>query len=403
MLFCGGLATAALVWPAASARGQIPTPQPSEAATRMAQPSQDDSFPALQHRLADAMAKGDLERAAAVAEHQHTLFPNEMKATADLGDVYLARGDAERAEPLLRAAITQPSTLYTNSIAPVLGEIYENLGQIALAKGQAQDAISQLQRAVDYSPTSARPRFLLAAAFAVVGETERSAREVRAAFDIDSSVARVSDYLLLARSLRLSNNLPAAAQAVDAGIERFPHDVDLRVERAAMLRARKQTAESLCELIYVQMLLHAGDPRTAALATEISGIRAEADAPSSADGPTELKSLFSYLDDAGTGQYDEALPTIQEVAATDPGFVPHLLLARAFAETGRMAEAEHVLQDLVTRDPSSVPALAELAGVLFAEGRSEAATQIVDRARAIDPENVRLREVMQSWHVVGSQ
>ena len=53
-----------------------------------------------------------------------------MKATADLGDVYLARGDAERAEPLLRSAITQPSRLFTNSPAPVLGGIYANLGQL---------------------------------------------------------------------------------------------------------------------------------------------------------------------------------------------------------------------------------------------------------------------------------
>ena len=50
-----------------------------------------------------------------------------------------------------------------------------------------------------------------------------------------------------------------------------------------------------------------------------------------------------------------------------------------------------------SEDPSSVPALAELAAIMFAEGRRDAARQLVDRARRLDAENARLREVLETW------
>jgi tetratricopeptide (TPR) repeat protein len=410
MFLAGCLLAAATVWhPAPAAGSQIPTPHtadPTRPAPRPVSPAQppiqiapqDDSFASLQRRLAEAMQKNDLAGAVTIAERQHRLFPNEMKATADLGDVYLARGDADRAEPLLRAAITQPSKLYTSNVAPVLGGIYANLGQISLAKGHAQDAIGQLQRAVDYAPTAARPRFLLASAFAIAGEADRSTREIRAAFDIDSTAARPGDYVLLARSLRRSGNLTAANDAVEAAVKRFPLDIDIRVERAELLRARKRSGEALCDLLYAQMLAPANDPRLAPVADAITQLRNEAEAASADDPDPELVSLLSYLDDASTGQYDEALPTIADVVAADPQSpVTRLLLGRAYLETGRMAEAERVLTELVDQDPSNVPALAELARLYFAEGRSGAASRTVARARSVAPDNPRLREIIDAW------
>ncbi len=392
-LLCGGaLATALVCHAAPPTRAQIPTPRATEAVS-----SQDESFPSLQRRLADAIAKGDRDQAIAIAERQHTLFPEEMKATADLGDAYLTRGDAERAEPLLRAAITQPSRLYTNNVAPVLGTIYANLGQIALARGQAKEAITHLQRAVDYAPTAARARFMLASAFAVTGDADRSLREIRAAFDIDRSAAQPDDYLLLARALNRSGNVTAAIDAMESAVKRYPFDADMRIELAAMLRAGRRSTGALCELLYAQMLIHPGDPHAPAIADGIAQIRAELDV-ATPEPPPDLEMLFSYLDDASTGQYDEALPTIQEVVGVNPSaFVPRLLLGHTYAATGRLGAAEALLTRLVVEDPSSVPALAELANLYFTQQRADSARRIIDQALKLDPENPRLREVVEAW------
>jgi tetratricopeptide (TPR) repeat protein len=400
LLGCGLAASGFVCRPAAAqiptrrAEGTAPATKPAETPKPVAQ---EDTFPALQRGLADAITQGDLARAVAIAERQHKLYPNEMKATADLAGVYLARGDEDRAEPLLRAAIGQQNKLYTSGSTTVLGTIYANLGQIALDKGRTQDAISSLQRAVDYAPTTARARFLLASAFALSGETERSSREIRAAFDIDSSAARASDYLLLVEALRRAGNATAAAEAIETAVKRYPLDPALRAESADVLQARKQPVAALGELLYARMLVPIGDAQTAALTDKIAQLRAEAEA-ATPDPDPQLEALFSYLDDAATGQYDEALPTIQDVVSADPtAFVPRLLLARAYVETGRLAEAERVLDQLVAEDPSSAPALAELANIYFAESRPEAGRRAASRARSLAPATPRLKEIAELW------
>lgn len=399
----GAVAAAALVWTALSA--QIPTPRPTDPVrpgpvAPVAPPqteTREDSFTSLQRRLSEAMARGDIAGAIAIAERQHRLFPNEMKATADLGDVYLVRGDATRAEPLLRSAITQPSKLFTSSPAPVLGAVYANLGQISLDRGRTADAIQQLQRAVDYAPTAARARFLLASAFAASGDAERSSREIRAAFDVDSSVARAGDYLLLARSLRRAGNTAAATEALGRALGRYPLDIALRLEAAAAHRARKEPVAALYELLYAEMIFRPDTPETRAVATAIAELRAETDAAAEPDPRLDL--VFAYIDDATTGQHDEALPTMHELLLLEPAApaVPRLLLARSYRATGRMSEAERTLLGLLDETPSNVPAIVELADLYFAEGRRQAALRLVARARQFGPDTTRLRDVMEQW------
>ena len=345
------------------------------------------------------MTRGDVAGAIAIAERQHRLFPNEMKATADLGDAYLARGDASRAEPLLRSAITQQSRHFTSSTGPVLGAIYANLGQISLDRGRPQEAIQQLQRAVDYAPTAARARFLLASAFAMAGDAERSNREIRAAFDVDDSVARAGDYLMLARAFRGAGNAAQASEALERAVSRFPTDVALRLEAAATHMTRKRPVAAMYELLYARMILRPDASPAQAQAVEdgIAALRAEAEAARDPDQRLDL--IFAYLDDASTEQHDEALPTLQELLGleTESTLVPRLLLARGYRATGRMAEAERTLLTLLDETPSSVPAMVELAEIYFAQGRREAALRLVARARQYGPDTARLRDVMAVW------
>lgn len=429
-LLCCALAVGA-VWGSAPVSGQIPTtrprtttqsPPPAGSAPKSSAASEPDgaakpdgpaarpgqtpprdapagsTFVELQGQIADAIRQGQLGRALTLAERQRTLYPNEMKASADLAGVYLLRGDAARAEPVLRAAITQKNALYSGNVQSLLGEIYTSLGQIALDSRRPTDAISFLLRAVDNAPTASRARYLLAAALDMSGDPERASREIRAAFDVDSASARPADYRLLARTARATGDAKAAVTSLFQATARFPMDVSLRMDYAASLVDAKQPTRALFELLYLKSVLRADAPQHSEIDGRIEKLRAEAEASKPEPEP-QLEAMFSYLADAESEQHDSALPTIQYVVAMDEGssVVPLLLLGRSLKATGRFGEAERVLLALAEREPQSVPILAELADLYYAEGRLEGARRVVDRAEKVDPQNPRLVAVTTYW------
>lgn len=375
-----------------------PKPGAAPAQTPPKDPPAGSTFPELQGQIADAIKQNQLGRALTIAERQRNLYPNEMKASADLAAVLLLRGDTARAEPLLRAATTQKSVLYTGSSAALLGEVFTSLGQIALEGGRPADAIAALLRAVDNAPTATRARYLLASAFDRSGDTGRASREIRAAFDVDPAAARPADYRLLAKAAKASGNAKAAAAALGDAVRRFPTDVSLRLDYAAALSEAKLSAAALYELLHLQMVLHGDAPQLADVRARIGKLRDEAEAATPEPDP-QLESMFAYLADAEADQHDAALPTIQEVVSMNSGesTVPLLMLGRSLKATGRCGEAERVLSQLVERDPQSVPVLAELADLYFVEGRLESARATVARAEKIDPKNPRLVEVVAYW------
>lgn len=380
-----------------------PTSTPVAPAPKAAQnPPKDgpaaSTFADLQTQIADAIRQGQLGRALTLAERQRTLYPNEMKASADLANVLLLRGDSVRAEPLLRAAITQKNVLFTGNAPALLGDVYMALGQIALDANRATDAISFLLRAVDNAPTATRARYMLATAIDKGGDTVRASREIRAAFDVDPSAARPADYRLLAKTARAGGNAKAAVSALADAVARYPMDVSLRMDYAALLSEAKQSAASLYELLHLKAVLRDDAPQRADIDARIGRLRDEAEASTPEPEP-QLEAMFSYLADAEADQHDEALATIQEIVTINEGasVVPMLLLGRSLKATGRFGEAERVLVQLSEREPQSVPVLAELADLYFAEGRLEGARRTVDRAEKVDPKNPRLVEVVEFW------
>ncbi len=374
--------------PAAAPPAQLP---PKEAPAG-------STFPDLQRQIADALKQNQIPRALALAERQRTLYPNEMKATADLASVLLLRGETAKAEPLLRTASTQKSVLYTGNTAALLGDVYMSLGQIALDSGRATDAISFLLRAVDNAPTATRARYLLAAALDRSGDGTRAAREIRAAFEFDPEAARPADYRLLAKTAKAGGNVKAAADALKGAVRRFPMDVSLRLDYAASLTEAKLPAEALYELLHLKMVVRGDASQIADIDARVDRLRQEAEASTPEPDP-QLESMFSYLADADADQHDAALPTIQEVVTMNGGasLVPLLMLGRSLKATGRFGEAERVFAQLAEREPQSVPVLAELADLFFAEGRFEGARRAVARAEKIDPKNPRLIEVVAFW------
>lgn len=395
-----------LCWQAPFATAsQIPAPESrprtTSAAQRTARPAAEapkrESFATTQSLLAKAESEARWSDALEIAERQRELFPREMKASVDLADQLLRQKALDRAETLYREALRQRSVEYKGETAALRGSIYLGLGQISLERGQTDEAISQLQRAIDYSPTIARARFLLASAFAKAGDVERSDRELRAAFDVDPSVAMAGDYALLAQAMRRAGDLNAAASALTAATKQFPANADLRIARADVLRDNKQPVLALYELIYAQMLVAENAPAAREVAARIARVRTETEAAAEPDPEIEL--LFAYLDDAMTDQHDEALQSIHEALRLNRGnaFIPNLLLAQSYRATGRYGEAEKVLKRLVEADPSSLPVLEGLVEIYLAQGRRDSAQPILERARSLAPNSSRIRELIETW------
>lgn len=357
-----------------------------------------EAFPDLQKRLSDAIEKRDLAQALAIAELQHRLYPTELKATADLGSVLLMQGDAVRAEPILRQATEQQNKFYKGDPSQVRGDVFAALGKIALDRKQPKEAIGYLQHAVDNSPTAARPRFLLAKAFVNAGDNQRGLQELRAAFNIDDTVAGTVDYVLLAETERATGKLDAALKSVEMGIERFPMNPDLRIERALVQQTRKKPAEAVYDLLYARMLVGKDAPQEATIAAQLRQVQALTES-SATDPDPELERVFSYLDDAAVGQHEQGLESLLEairINGRDP-FVPRLLLATSYRHTGRFASAEQMLTKLVEQDSYSVPAMLALADLYFAEGRNERARALLQRAATLDPQNAQVRQIQAAW------
>jgi tetratricopeptide (TPR) repeat protein len=392
-----------------AAEAQVPRPtndptgtppsQPTTAAPEQTQPdssqgsSSDTRFDVFQRQIRRALERKDIAEAVAIAERQYVYFPDEMKASADLGGLYFRQGYHEKAEPILRTALNQQSVAFSGDLAAILSEVSFQLGQIELDAHRPKAAIPFLERSIDRLATVGLPRFLLAIALYQTGDTERAERVNAQAFDLDRIGARALNYVLYARSQRLAGTPDDAAATVEAGLAKFPNELDLRFELALARRAQNRSAEALYELLYARALRSPNLPSKMNFDDEIKALRQEANI---ADADAELKAAVTYLDAAETDHPDEALASIQDAVrlSTRRSYGLQLLVVQAYMATGRFTQAERLLIQLADQQPTSVPTLALLAELYLAQSRTNSADLVIARATRIDNSNPHLREVI---------
>jgi tetratricopeptide (TPR) repeat protein len=357
-------------------------------------PSGDTRFGVFQRQIARAVARGDIAEAVEIAERQYSIFPDEMKASADLGLLLYRRGQISDAEPHLRRALSQQSSAYTGDTSSIIGEINLELGQIELDGGRPKGAIPLLERAIDGQPKIGLPRFLLAIALFRTGDTQRAERENASAFQIDSTGARALNFALLARNQRITGAVDDAAATVEAGLTRFPNALDLRFELALARRAQNRSAEALYELLYARALRSPNMPSTANFDNEIRALRKEANVDGS---EPELKAAVTCLDALDADRPDEALAAIQVANRLNGAhsLALDLLVARAYVATGRYSNAERLLMKLAEQQPTSVPTLAMLANLYILQGRTMSADTVLARAKQLDSTNPEVRELIE--------
>lgn len=107
--------------------------------------------------------------------------PNEPRASFTLGDLYLTRGDAQRALPLLETARTAYPNEFDTRFA---------LGRALLLTGKLEPGIEELKAAVTLDATIADGHFQLGRALMKAGRTDEGKQELQKAQELHNQQRR---------------------------------------------------------------------------------------------------------------------------------------------------------------------------------------------------------------------
>jgi len=120
--------------------------------------------------------RGDPDRAVAYLKRSRTIKPGDFKTRRSLGKALLAQGDPERSIEELKVAV---------SIRPSSAEAWSELGVACSLGGRHEEAIKFLQTAVELDPGSARIHNNLASVYTRMGNFAEALIESDRALELD--------------------------------------------------------------------------------------------------------------------------------------------------------------------------------------------------------------------------
>jgi tetratricopeptide (TPR) repeat protein len=369
------------------------TPQESGAAAAAllaARPSSPPLLQALAGRI--LVGRGEVEGGRGRLEIAARANPPLLRALADLGDVALAAGDAEGALAYFGAALNAHPTHPRSAVGAA---------EARLAAGRDLEVSRRELDAVDADPGSAPPvdlrlRFEIARArvVAALGEPGPAATRLARAAEKHGETARlaatVADLQLQARAWERAE--AAAARAVG----REPREAEHRVllARARIGRGRFQEALAATEGF---------DGRAVRIQRAIARYRlaqwseARAELERTArDGKIPAEAAVWYaLVDVATGRAERALPLLEKLSeAKAPPPLAHVALGRALEALGRAGPAEAAYRAATEREPLAPDGPAALGRLLLSAGRAADALAPLERAVRLDPSDLAARRAL---------
>ena len=302
-----------------------------------------------------AADKNDYVTAAADYEKYLAQKPDDAAAHFDLGYVYTAQKEKDKAVAEYRKAI---------ALDPKMAQAYLNLG-ISLLADDAKAAIAPLQKATELNYDYAQGHYLLGTAEERAGQPANAVKEYTIAVKLDpndypghialaraelaAGNARAAEpefrealklkandaesELGLAQSLIEQKKSADAAAALDDYLRGNPDDVKARVLRASLLTDLDRNDEALAELD------RAGKGTTETL------------------GALKLRSVIYYRE-KDFAKAKNALQKAAAIAPQDAGI--RARLGHALLETKNYAGAAQELNEALRLDPSSNDALRDL-------------------------------------------
>jgi tetratricopeptide (TPR) repeat protein len=368
--------------------------KPAERATAGATvlASRPGDAPLLQ-RLAGQLlvAKGEVESGRGRLRIAAQAPPPHLGALCDLGDTYLAAGDAEAALPFFEAAIAAHAT----HPRAVLGAAEARLALERPLDGTRRELQAVEGDAGSTPPLAARLRWELAYArvLAESGDaTSASRRLTRAAGALGESAglqAARAGLLLGARSFAQAEEAATRAVRLD------PKSADHRVTLARARLGLHRYGSALQALQGVD-----GRPVWLVRGVALAGLGQHAQALAALEKtvragkmPTEAATSYA-LCDLALGRTEPALALLEKLSAARTAGAPvHAAHGRALLAARRLDEAEAACRRALERDAKAPDGPLCLGRVLLAAGKPEEAVAPLEQAVALDqadPEAARL-------------
>jgi len=345
--------------------------------------------------------------------------PEQVTALTGIAEASLSLADIVGAEH----AITSLSEIAPNAVV-----LHFLKGRLALAKNDAQAAISELRVVAQAAPDQAEPRRLLAMALAGSGSLEAARNELIAVLEShpaefavrkqlaqleltrgDPAAARrwlesapagspadsQSDWLL-GSAILMTGETPEGLAYLERSVAADPRNEDNRIALAAQYLANGQRDKSIALLEALPASAGKGRRQALLLLARTSGLK-----PEQANQEIE-RLLEQYRDDASflsaAGSYflakGEAARAVDLMrrAVEKSGSSPYrLMLAQAQARAGDVAGAQKSLQEVVAADPKQQGAYLGLARLALSKGDRPAGKAWLEKAIAANPSAIEAR------------
>jgi Flp pilus assembly protein TadD len=320
---------------------------------------------ALHELLVQAKAAADKQDyATAQADYEKYLAqkPDDAAAHFDLGYVYTALQQKEKAEGEYRQAI---------ALNPKMTEAYLNLG-VSLLTGDPKAASVPLEKVTELNYSYARGHFLLGAARERSGQLPAAVEQYGIAEKLDPNDRET--HLALGRMLLEKGNSAAAAEA------EFREALKLKADDA---EAHLGLAQSLAD-----------QNKSAEAAAELANYLSEK--PNDPQAHLLQASLLADL-----GKNDEALTELDRMAQMGPETLEGLKLRSLidFRET-KYDEAAAALQKAETMAPQDAAIRARLGHVLLQLKNYPAAATEINEAFRLDPKSTEtLRDLVAAEYL----
>ncbi len=293
---------------------------------------------------------------AAYQELQRTvsLNPGNIPARVDLGNMLLAGGLPDRAKE-------QANTIL--AAQPNNADAYALLSHIAQKQGDAQQALTLIQKAIALDPQKSSYHTALGVLQATTPGSAKSGEgelEQAIALNAKDPSARIAFAEVLAKG----GNLSGAEQQIQAAIQAKPDDLQARALLAALYMKENNQAKA-----------------------EQTLVQAAKDMPDK-DQPSAL--LLSYY--GHSHQLGQAETTFASLHGSLSKSIPIATeYAQALMTEGKFDQARDVLKD-VSKTSASKPQVERLnADLLLHDGKPNDAFTLLQKAVAGAPDDVRLR------------
>ena len=163
--------------------------------------------------------------------------PGNAGAWNNLGNLAAARGDAAGAMALYRRAL---------ELVPAYADAHYNLGRALAATGHLEEAVANYRDALRFRPGDPSLHFSLGNALAGEGREPEAAAEFREALRLDP--ARADAWFNLGAAMAAAGDLAAAADAYAHAVRLRPGFADARVNYGGVLAQLGRVPEAIQEL-----------------------------------------------------------------------------------------------------------------------------------------------------------